>query len=102
MADATENVAENLEKTIEGTMKEAGGENGCCRDNKACLWTSFAVGVCFLIADIVLACVALTIPKVLGISADDALSKEQRILLGVITILIFVEGIVIATVDWCE
>ena len=64
----------NLKKAVEDTMEEAGGENGCCRDNKTCLWTSFGVGVGLLCTDIILAGVALAFP---GVSADDKLSTGQ-------------------------
>ena len=73
-----------------------------CRDNRTCLWTTLVVGGGLLLTDGILAIVALASPKDVGVSAEDALSKGQRGFLGFMTLVIFIEGIVLATCDWCE
>ena len=100
--DAVESVIDDIEEEVEQTMDESGGEDGCCRDNKACLRASLIVGGSLLFTDIILAIVALSSPEAVGISEDDALSKGQRGFLGFITLIIIIEGFVIATCDWCE
>ena len=100
--DAVESVIDDIEEEVEQTMEDSGGEDGCCRDNKICLKASLTVGGSLLFTDIILAIVALSSPEAVGISADDALSKGQRGFLGFITLIIIIEGFVIATCNWCE
>ena len=101
-SNAVESAIESLEEKVENTIEETGGGNGCCRDNKTCLWMSVVVGGCLLVAELILVVVILASPKAMGISAEDALSKGQRGFLGSFTLVMLIEGIVIATCDWCK
>ena len=101
-SNAVESAIESLEETVEHTIEETGGGVGCCRDNKTCLWISVVVGGCLLLADLILIVVMLASPKAVGISEDDVLSRGQRGFLGSLTLVTLIEGVVIATCDWCK
>ena len=63
---------------------------------------SVLVGGCLLLADLILIVMILASPKVMGISEDDVLSRGQRGFLGSLTLVTLIEGVVIATCDWCK
>ena len=91
-----------MANNTDSALEDAGGEDGCCRDNKTCLWITVVGGVCLLITEIIIAGVTLIAPKDVGISADDELCAGQRAFLGGFTVIIFLEGALIASWDWCK
>ena len=82
--------------------EQVDGRRKSCWDNITCLTVAVAVGFVLYVIEAIVITLVLAFPGTVGIHGENFFTGQQRALLGIATVVMQLESIVISAIDVCK